>query len=103
RPVRLGLDPESTVTAGNASGQNDGAALCAVTTRSEAERRGLRPLLALRSRAVAGVAPEVRGMGPVRATAGALERAGLTLDEIDVLEVNEAFAAQVLACLREWK
>src|SRR4029453_5224234 len=59
RPVRLGLDPESTVTAGNASGQNDGAALCVVTTRSEAERRGLRPLLALRSWAVAGVGPQV--------------------------------------------
>jgi acetyl-CoA C-acetyltransferase len=103
RPVRLGLDPESTVTAGNASGQNDGAALCVVTTRSEAERRGLRPLLALRSWAVAGVGPEVMGIGPVPATAAALERAGLTLDEIDVLEVNEAFAAQVLACLREWK
>jgi len=103
RPVRLGLDPESTVTAGNASGQNDGAALCVVTTRSEAERRGLRPLLALRSWAVAGVGPEVMGIGPVPATAAALERAGLTLDEIDLLEVNEAFAAQVLACLREWK
>jgi len=103
RPVRLGLDPESTVTAGNASGQNDGAALCVVTTRSEAERRGLRPLLALRSWAVAGVGPEVMGIGPVPATAAALERAGLALDEIDVLEVNEAFAAQVLACLREWK
>jgi acetyl-CoA C-acetyltransferase len=103
RPVRLGLDPESTVTAGNASGQNDGAALCVVTTRSEAGRRGLRPLLALRSWAVAGVGPEVMGIGPVPATAAALERAGLTLDEIDLLEVNEAFAAQVLACLREWK
>jgi acetyl-CoA C-acetyltransferase len=103
RPVRQKLDPESTVTAGNASGQNDGAAMCVVTTRAEAERRGLRPLLALRSWAVAGVGPEVMGIGPVPATAAALERAGLTLDEIGVLEVNEAFAAQVLACLREWK
>jgi len=103
KPVRLGLDPESTVTAGNASGQNDGAAMCVVTTRDEAERRGLTPLLALRSWAVAGVGPEVMGIGPVPATAAALERAGLSLDEIDVLEVNEAFAAQVLACLREWK
>ncbi|WP_225978692.1 acetyl-CoA C-acetyltransferase [Gandjariella thermophila] len=103
RPVRLKLDPESTVTAGNASGQNDGAALCVVTTRDEAERRGLRPLLALRSWAVAGVGPEVMGIGPVPATAAALERAGLTLDEMDVIELNEAFAAQVLACLREWQ
>jgi len=103
RPVRLKMDPESTVTAGNASGQNDGAAMCVVTTRDEAERRGLRPLLALRSWAVAGVAPEVMGIGPVPATSAALERAGLTLDEMDVIELNEAFAAQVLACLREWK
>jgi acetyl-CoA C-acetyltransferase len=103
KPVRVGVDPDSTVTAGNASGQNDGAALCVVTTSAEAERRGLRPLLALRSWAVAGVGPEVMGIGPVPAAAGALDRAGLTLDDIDVLEVNEAFAAQVLACLREWK
>jgi acetyl-CoA C-acetyltransferase len=103
KPVRLALDPDSTVTAGNASGQNDGAAMCVVTTRDEADRRGLTPLLALRSWAVAGVGPEVMGIGPVPATAAALERAGLTLDEMGVLEVNEAFAAQVLACLREWK
>jgi acetyl-CoA C-acetyltransferase len=103
RPVRLKVDPGSTVTAGNASGQNDGAAMCVVTTREEAERRGLVPLLALRSWAVAGVGPEVMGIGPVPATAAALDRAGLTLDEIDVIELNEAFAAQVLACLREWK
>lgn len=102
KPVRLKLDPESTVTAGNASGQNDGAALCVVTTREEAERRGLRPLLALRSWAVAGVGPETMGIGPVPATAAALGRAGLTLDQIDLIELNEAFAAQVLACLREW-
>ena len=63
----------------------------------EAERRGLRPLLALRSWAVAGVGPEVMGIGPVPATAAALDRAGLTLDEIDLIELNEAFAAQVLA------
>jgi acetyl-CoA C-acetyltransferase len=103
RPVRLKVDDASTVTAGNASGQNDGAAMCVVTTRDEAERRGMRPLLALRSWAVAGVGPEVMGIGPVPATAAALDRAGLTLDEIDVIELNEAFAAQVLACLREWK
>ncbi len=103
RPVRLAQDPGSTVTAGNASGQNDGAALCVVTTRDEAERRGLRPLLALRSWAVAGVGPEVMGIGPVPATAAALDRAGLSLDDIDLIELNEAFAAQVLACLRQWK
>ncbi len=103
RPVRLKADPESTVTAGNASGQNDGAAMCVVTTEDEAERRGLRPLLRLRSWAVAGVGPEVMGIGPVPATAAALERAGLGLDDMDLIELNEAFAAQVLAVLREWK
>lgn len=102
-PVRVRLDAESTVTAGNASGQNDGAAMCVVTTRDEAHRRGLRPMLALRSWAVAGVGPEVMGIGPVPATAAALERAGLTLDDLDLIELNEAFAAQVLACLAEWK
>ena len=103
RPIMGKVDPEATVTAGNSSGQNDAAALCVVTTRAEAERRGLRPLLALRSWAVAGVGPEVMGIGPVPATAAALERAGLTLADIDLIELNEAFAAQVLAVLREWK
>ena len=103
RPIMGRSDPGATVTAGNSSGQNDAAALCVVTTREEADRRGLRPMLALRSWAVAGVGPEVMGIGPVPATAQALERAGLTLADIDLIELNEAFAAQVLAVLREWK
>jgi acetyl-CoA C-acetyltransferase len=103
RPVMGKADPEATVTAGNSSGQNDAAALCVVTTRAEAERRGLRPLLVLRSWAVAGVGPEVMGIGPVPASAAALERAGLTLADMDLIELNEAFAAQVLAVLREWQ
>jgi acetyl-CoA C-acetyltransferase len=103
RPIRLKIDAESTVTAGNASGQNDGAAMCVVTTLSEAERRGLTPLLALRSWAVAGVGPEVMGIGPVSASASALDRAGIGLADIDLIELNEAFAAQALAVLREWK
>ena len=103
RPIMGRSDPEATVTAGNSSGQNDAAALCVVTTREEADRRGLRPMLVLRSWAVAGVGPEVMGIGPVPATAQALERAGLTLADIDLIELNEAFAAQVLAVLREWK
>jgi len=103
RPIMGKADPEATVTAGNSSGQNDAAALCVVTTRAEAERRGLRPLLALRSWAVAGVGPEVMGIGPVPSTAAALEKAGLTLADMDLIELNEAFAAQVLAVLREWK
>jgi acetyl-CoA C-acetyltransferase len=103
RPVRIKTDAESTVTAGNASGQNDGAAMCVVTTRAEAERRGLAPMLALRSWAVTGCAPEMMGIGPVSATTAALQRADLTLDDIDLVELNEAFAAQVLAVLAEWK
>ena len=102
-PVRRKVDPGSTVTAGNSSGQNDGAALCIVTTRTEAKRRALQPILALRSWAVAGVAPETMGVGPVPATAAALTRAGLSLADMDLIELNEAFAAQVLACLGEWR
>lgn len=103
RPLRARIDPDATVTAGNASGQNDGAALCVVTSREEAEKRSLTPLLRLVSWAVTGCGPEVMGIGPVSATAAALDRAGLTLDEIDLIELNEAFAAQVLAVLAEWK
>ncbi len=103
RPMRLKVDADATVTAGNASGQNDGAALCVVTTRAEADARGLTPMLALKSWAVTGCGPEIMGIGPVGATAAALDRAGLTLDEIDLIELNEAFAAQVLAVLSEWK
>jgi acetyl-CoA C-acetyltransferase len=103
KPIRSTVDPDATVTAGNSSGQNDGAALCVVTTDDEARRRGLRPILRLVSWAVSGVEPERMGIGPVPATAAALGRAGLTLDDLDVIELNEAFAAQVLAVLREWK
>jgi acetyl-CoA C-acetyltransferase len=102
RPIMGRQDDRATVTAGNASGQNDAAALCVVTTREHAEAKGLTPLLALRSWAVAGVAPETMGIGPVPASAAALERAGLTLDDMDLIELNEAFAAQVLAVLSEW-
>jgi acetyl-CoA C-acetyltransferase len=90
------------VTAGNASGQNDAAAVCIVTYPDEARRHGLRPLARLVSWAVAGVAPRVMGIGPVPATAKALDRAGLKLRDMDLIELNEAFAVQVLACLREW-
>lgn len=102
RPILGRQDPDATVTAGNASGQNDAAALCIVTTRERAEELSLHPMLALRSWAVAGVAPETMGIGPVPATAAALERAGLTLADLDLIELNEAFAAQALAVLTEW-
>ncbi|KAF0845331.1 acetyl-CoA C-acetyltransferase [Nocardia caishijiensis] len=103
RPIRAKLDPESTVTAGNSSGQNDGAALCVVTTPRRAQELGLRPLARLVSWSLAGVAPATMGLGPVPATEKALARVGLTLDDMDVIELNEAFAAQALAVLRTWK
>lgn len=103
RPVLARNDPESTVTAGNASGQNDGAAVCIVTDPATAEKLGLRPLGRLVAWASAGVEPARMGIGPVPATAKALARAGLTLKDLDLIELNEAFAAQVLACTREWK
>jgi acetyl-CoA C-acetyltransferase len=102
RPVRARQDAEATVTAGNASGQNDGAAACLVTHPDLARELGLRPLARLRSWAVAGVEPERMGFGPVPATAKALERADLSLADMDLIELNEAFAAQVLACTRAW-
>ncbi|WP_028925444.1 acetyl-CoA C-acetyltransferase [Pseudonocardia acaciae] len=95
-------DPDATVTAGNASGQNDGAALCVVTSPDRAAELGLRPLARLVSWAVAGVPPATMGIGPVPATERALARAGLSLADMDLIELNEAFAAQVLACTREW-
>jgi acetyl-CoA C-acetyltransferase len=102
RPLMIKTDPEATVTAGNASGQNDGAAACLVTSRRQAEELGLRPYARLVSWAVAGVPPRTMGIGPVPATAKALARAGLSLTDMDLIELNEAFAAQVLACTREW-
>jgi acetyl-CoA C-acetyltransferase len=102
RPVMSRSDPRATVTAGNASGQNDGAAVCVVTYPERAAELGLRPLGRLVSWAVAGVPPATMGIGPVPATARTLSRAGLKLADMDLIELNEAFAAQVLACLREW-
>jgi acetyl-CoA C-acetyltransferase len=96
-------DPSSTVTAGNSSGQNDAAAVAIVTTPEKAEALGLRPLARLVSWGQAGVEPNRMGIGPVPATARALERAGLTWSDMDLIEINEAFAAQVLACFRAWE
>ncbi|ROT97821.1 acetyl-CoA C-acetyltransferase [Histidinibacterium lentulum] len=101
-PIRIAEDPEATVTAGNASGQNDGAAACIVTTRALAESLGLRAFARLRSWAVAGVPPRTMGIGPVPAVARALGHVGLGLRDIDLIELNEAFAVQVLACARAW-
>jgi acetyl-CoA C-acetyltransferase len=102
KPVMLKSDAESTVTAGNASGQNDGAAICIVTHAEKAAELGLKPLGRLAAWGVAGVPPRTMGIGPVPATKKALGRAGLELQDMDLIECNEAFAAQVLAVLREW-
>ena len=102
KPILQSQDEEATVTAGNASGQNDAAAMVIVTTPENAEKLGLRPLVRLVSWGVAGVPPRTMGIGPVPATAAALQKAGLELSDIDVIELNEAFAAQALAVMREW-
>ncbi|AJK69514.1 acetyl-CoA C-acetyltransferase [Corynebacterium marinum] len=102
RPIMGRQDADATVTAGNASGQNDGAAAMIVTTRAKAEELGLTPVVKLRGWAVAGVAPETMGIGPVPATRKVLDRLGLTLDDMDLIELNEAFAAQALSVLSEW-
>ena len=102
RPVRQKVDADATVTAGNASGQNDGAAVCIVTTLERADQLGLRPLARLVTWGVAGVEPSRMGIGPVPSTAVALERAGLQLSDIDLIELNEAFAAQALAVTTAW-
>jgi len=102
KALRAKIDENSTVTAGNASGQNDGAAATIVTTRAKAEELGLKPLVRIVSWGLAGVPPRTMGIGPVPATAAALQRAGLEIKDIDLIELNEAFAAQALACTREW-
>ncbi|WP_055475289.1 acetyl-CoA C-acetyltransferase [Gordonia sp. HS-NH1] len=102
KPIMGKTDPDATVTAGNASGQNDAASMAIVTTPEVAEKLGLRPLVKLVSWGLAGVPPRTMGIGPVPATEKALAKAGLTLADIDVIELNEAFAAQALAVTREW-
>jgi len=92
-------DPGGSVTAGNASGINDGASALLIVSESAAV--GLKPLARIVTTAVAGVDPSVMGIGPIPATRKALQRAGLTIDQIDLIELNEAFAAQGLACMKE--
>ena len=90
-----------TVTAGNSSGRNDGAACLVIMSAAAARRRSVRPLATIRGQAVAAVGPEIMGIGPVPATHKALARAGLALDDIGLIELNEAFAAQSLAVIEE--
>ncbi len=97
--LKLAFDENGTVTAGTSSPLTDGAAAVLVCTEDYAERKGLNPLARIRSVAVSGCAPEIMGIGPVPATRKALERAGLEIGDIDVVELNEAFASQALACI----
>ena len=101
-----GLKPafkkEGTVTAGNASGLNDGAAALLLVSEDALKQHQLKPMARIVSAAAAGVEPRIMGIGPVEAANKALKKAGLTMNDIDVIELNEAFAAQVLACTRSW-
>jgi acetyl-CoA acetyltransferase family protein len=99
--LRPAFSTEGTVTAGNSSGINDGAA--ALLVMSEAAAAGMVPLARIVTTAVAGVDPSCMGLGPIPATEKALQRAGLTIDQIDLVELNEAFAAQAIACIRDLK
>ncbi len=99
--LRPAFDKEGTVTAGNASGINDGAAVAVLMSAEEANRRGVTPLARIVSWATAGVDPAVMGTGPIPASRLALERAGWTTDDLDLIEANEAFAAQALAVNKE--
>lgn len=101
RPAFKKLENGGTVTAGNASGLNDGAAAALIASGEAVEKYDLKPLARIVSSAVVGVEPRIMGIGPVKASLKALDRAGLTLDQMDVIELNEAFAAQSLACIRE--
>jgi acetyl-CoA C-acetyltransferase len=96
--LRPTFKPDGTVTAGNSSGLNDGACAAILASEEKVKELGLKPIARLVANAVAGVEPELMGYGPVPATKKALKRAGMTLDQVDLIECNEAFAAQYLAC-----
>lgn len=101
RPAFKKQELGGTVTAGNASGLNDGAAATIVASENAIKKYGLKPLARIVSSAVVGVEPRIMGIGPVKASQKALQKAGLTLDDIGIIEINEAFAAQSLACTRQ--
>lgn len=95
--LKPAFDKEGSVTAGNASGLNDGAAAVMLMTRAEAEKRGLKPLATVKAYAHAGVDPKIMGTGPIPASKKALEKAGWSADDLDLIEANEAFAAQAIS------
>lgn len=100
--LRPAFKKDGSVTAGNSSGLNDGAAATIIASEAAIKQYGLNPLAKIVSSAVVGVEPRVMGIGPVEAANKALQKAGLTMDDMDVIELNEAFAAQALACTRAW-
>ena len=100
--LKAAFKTEGTVTAGNASGLNDGAAAMLIASEKGVGSHNLTPVARIVSSAVVGVEPRIMGIGPVEASIKALAKAGLTLDDMDIIELNEAFAAQSLACIRQW-
>ncbi len=101
--LKAAFRKEGSVTAGNASGVNDGACALLITNEEILKSSELKPMVRIVSSAVAGVEPRIMGIGPVPAANAALKKAGLTWNQMDIIELNEAFAAQSLACIREWK
>ena len=99
--LRTAFKKDGTVTAGNASGLNDGAAAMLLASEDAVKKYNLKPTAKIVSSAVVGVEPRIMGIGPVKASKKALAKAGLTLDDMDIIELNEAFSAQSLACIRE--
>ena len=102
RPAFKSMDKGGSVTAGNASGLNDGAAATIIASQQAVEKYNLNPMARILSSAVVGVEPRIMGIGPVKASNLALKRAGLSMNDMDIIELNEAFAAQALACIRSW-
>lgn len=100
--LRAAFRKDGTVTAGNASGLNDGAAATIIASQNAVKKYGLNPMAKIISSAVVGVEPRIMGIGPVTASYKALDKAGLTMEDMDVIELNEAFAVQALSCIREW-
>ena len=100
--LRPAFKSDGSVTAGNSSGLNDGAAATIVASEEAVKQYGLKPLARIVSSAVVGVEPGIMGIGPVEATYKALQKAKLSLEDMDVIELNEAFASQALACIRQW-
>lgn len=100
--LRAAFKKDGSVTAGNSSGLNDGAAATIIASEEAVKKYNLKPVARIVSSAVVGVEPRIMGIGPVEASYKALKKAGLTMEDMDIIELNEAFAAQALACIRAW-